>query len=73
MQASILTAIEKMPAKARQTDICRLLSEELMESEETEHLLDWLRDAWATLDLLVECWGRRTARAVLLAPGEVSS
>ena len=40
-----------------QQSLLHQLRQELGESEETEHLIDWLLDAWATLDVLRERFG----------------
>jgi len=33
--------------------------------EETEHLIDWLQDAWHTYDLLIERVGKERAQAMI--------
>ena len=33
--------------------------------EETEHLIDWLQDAWYTYDLLIERVGKERAQAMI--------
>jgi hypothetical protein len=48
-------------------EIIAALSRELGNSEETEHLIDWLLDVWETVDILVERFGAECARSMLLA------
>ena len=36
-------------------------------SEETEHLIDWLQDAWQTYDALIERVGRERAYQIINA------
>jgi hypothetical protein len=46
------------------------LRNELGANEDTEHLVDWLEDAWETLDLLRERFGE--SRAMQLYTASVS-
>jgi hypothetical protein len=48
------------------------LRRELGPCEETEILLDWLRDTWETGDLLEKRFGTERARALITAPAFVS-
>jgi hypothetical protein len=57
--------------KSGQEDLIRHVRKELGISEDTEHLVDWLLDAWSTLDMLRErfdearAWQLYTASASL--------
>jgi hypothetical protein len=53
---------------ATRYDVLNVLQQELEMSEETGHLLDWLHDAWETLDLLVARFGKASAHKILEAP-----
>ncbi len=44
-----------------------VLREELGTSEETEFLVDWVEDMWATIDTLVSHFGEEDARKIILA------
>ena len=39
-------------------------------SEDIEHVIDWLADAWATLDMLTERFGETKARQLYTAQDE---
>lgn len=45
-------------------------------SEETEHMIDWIQDAWQTYDLLIKRIGREHAHQIInameRAPDDVS-
>ena len=47
--------------------IVQQLREELGETEETEHLVDWLLDAWETLEILRDRFGEARALQLLTA------
>jgi hypothetical protein len=36
-------------------------------NEETEHVIDWVQDAWQTYDVLIECVGRERAHQIINA------
>ena len=44
-----------------------VLREELGKSEETEFLVDWVEDMWATIDTLIQRFGEEDARKIILA------
>lgn len=44
-----------------------VLREEMGKSEETEFLVDWVEDMWATIDTLVHHLGEKDAQKVILA------
>ena len=50
-----------------QKSFLQQLRQELGESEATEHLIDWLLDAWSTLDLLRERFGEVRALQLFTA------
>lgn len=60
--------LANVPDKVTRKDVCNALRYELSESAETEFLLDWLQDAWKTLDILVARFGSEAAQSLLLAP-----
>ncbi|HEU5383710.1 MAG TPA: hypothetical protein VFV38_50560 [Ktedonobacteraceae bacterium] len=47
--------------------IVQQLRKELGEAEETEHLIDWLLDAWETLEILRDRFGETRALQLLTA------
>ncbi len=47
--------------------IVQQLRRELGASEATEHLIDWLLDSWATLDMLRDRFGEARALQLLTA------
>jgi hypothetical protein len=47
--------------------IVQQLRQELGETEETEHLIDWLLDAWETLEILRDRFGEAKALQLLTA------
>lgn len=47
--------------------IIQQLRKELGNSETTEHLIDWLLDAWQTLDMLRDCFGEARALHLFIA------
>ena len=44
-----------------------VLREELRRSEDTEFLVDWTEDMWAAIDTLVQRFGEKDARKIILA------
>ena len=44
-----------------------VLREELRKSQETEYLVDWVEDMWATIDTLVQRFGEKDARKIIFA------
>jgi hypothetical protein len=44
--------------KKTRTEIVTELRRRLGQSENTEHLIDWVLDAWETMDFLLACFGR---------------
>ncbi len=42
-------------------------------SEDTEHLIDWLKDSWATFDMLKERFGEARALQLYMAYPSLSS
>ena len=49
------------------TEILTELQHYLGQSEQTEHLIDWVLDIWETRDLLVRRFGRTYASAIVEA------
>lgn len=47
------------------TEILMELQHHLGQSEQTEHLIDWVLDIWETRDLLVRRLGRTYASAIV--------
>ena len=71
-QAIVLIAetLEHLPEKPTRYHLQRVLRHALGPSEETEHLLDSIQDAWKTLDLLTERLGRENAlKIITTTPG----
>jgi hypothetical protein len=56
--------------KSKQQELIQQLREELGASEDTEHLVDWLLDSWATLEMLRERFDE--ARALQLYTASAS-
>jgi len=50
-----------------QQDIVVQLRKELGDSEATEHLIDWLLDAWSTLEMLRDRFGEARAMQIFTA------
>ena len=44
-----------------------VLREELEKSEETEFLVDWVEDMWATIDTLIQRFGEENTRKIIFA------
>lgn len=60
--------LEHLPAHPTRSALQDVLRHELGKTEEVEILIDHLQEAWETLDLLVERFGRTNALKILTAP-----
>jgi len=57
--------------KSEQPELIDQLRRELGDSEDTEHLIDWLLDAWSTLEMLEERFGETRALQLYTAPAHL--
>lgn len=51
--------------------IVQQLRHDLGQNETTEHLIDWLRDSWETLEILRDCFGEAKAMQIFTAHARV--
>lgn len=65
--AIVAETLSPLPEYPTREHLQAVLRSELGESEDTEHLLDYLEDSWETFDLLVERFGRDTAEKIITA------
>ena len=61
-------SLQKVPEQLTRQDILRVVLHELGDSEETQHLLDYMRDLWETKDLLTRRFGPEATRKIIEAP-----
>ena len=66
--ALVAQTLEEVPEQATRHDLLNLLLHELGDSEETQHLLDYTRDLWETIDLLTKRFGSEVTRKIIEAP-----
>ena len=66
MVAETLSCISEKPTR---NDIEKVIKYELGDTEETALLLDYVRDMWETVELLIEKFGSADAHKILNAPG----
>jgi hypothetical protein len=59
--------VASLPDESFRYAVVIVLREELRRSEETEFLLDWIEDMWAAIDTLVQRFGEKDARKIILA------
>jgi hypothetical protein len=60
--------LDRLPAHPIRSSLQDVLRHELGKTEEVEILIDHLQEAWETLDLLIERFGRPNALKILTAP-----
>ncbi|SRR5579884_687043 len=68
----VAETLEELPKHPTRHYLQQILKRELGETEETNHLLDYLTDAWETMDLLVERFGREDATKLITAPSHLN-
>ncbi len=66
--ALVAETMEAVPENATRQDILQVLLYELGDSEATQHLLDYVQDMWATIDLLTQRVGPEATRRIIDAP-----
>ncbi len=64
----IAETLQEVSDKATRHDIFTVLLHELGDSEATQHLLDYIKELWETVDLLIERFGPEAARMIIDAP-----
>jgi hypothetical protein len=62
----VAETLQNVPEKPTRYDIEKVLWHELGNTEKTAHLLDYLKEAWETLDLLTERFGIEDARKMII-------
>jgi hypothetical protein len=67
-KAAVMVAeiLDNVPEKPTRYDMEKVLLHELGNTEETAHLLDYLKEAWETLDQLIERFGMGSAHKIML-------
>ncbi len=65
---TVADTLQEVPEQATRQDILQVLLHELGESKATQHLLDYVQDMWATIDLLTQRVGPEAARTIIEAP-----
>lgn len=68
----IAETLEELPKQPTRYYVQQILRHELENTEETEHLLDYLTDAWETMDLLIGKFGREDAIKLITASSHLS-
>jgi len=64
----IAETLQEVPEKATRHEIVSVLQHELGESEATQHLLDYIKEMWETIDLLRERFGPEATHKIIEAP-----
>ncbi len=64
----IAETLDHLPEHPTRYYLQRVLEHELDHTEETAHLIDYVLEAWETLDLLTERFGRENALKILTTP-----
>ena len=64
----IAETVDTLPETATRHDVLTILQHELDNSEETEHLCDYLKDMWETIDLLIGRIGVEQAQKIIMIP-----
>ncbi|MBA2679533.1 MAG: hypothetical protein H0U76_14195 [Ktedonobacteraceae bacterium] len=59
--------------RTTRTEIITELRHRLGQSEQTEHLIDWVFDTWETNDFLLKCFGRAYTFTIIEAVESCSS
>jgi hypothetical protein len=69
-EAIVLVAetLDALPETATRYDVLTILRHELGNSEETEHLCDYLKEMWETIDLLIARFGVEQAQKIIMTP-----
>ena len=64
----VAETLHEAPDKAKRHDILTVLLHELGDTEATQHLLDYIKEMWETMDLLTERFGPEVARKIIDVP-----
>ena len=64
----VAETLQGVPDKATRHDILTVLLHELGDTEATQHMLDYIKEMWETMDLLTERFGSEAARTIIDAP-----
>jgi len=66
--ALVAEAMEAVPDTATRQNVLQVVLHQQGESEATQHLLDYIRDMWETIDLLTKQFGPEATRKIIDAP-----
>ncbi len=64
----VAQTLQEVSEQATRQDVLLVLLHEQGESEATQHLLDYVQDMWATIDLLTERFGPEATRKIIETP-----
>jgi hypothetical protein len=71
--AVVAETLVGLPTQPTRYYVLQVLRHELGNTEETEHLLDCIREAWETMDILIERFGGETAQKILTASSSLDA
>jgi hypothetical protein len=71
--ALVSETLADLPEKPTRYYIKQVLQHELGDTEETNHILDYVQELWETTDMLVERFGIEDAQKIINAPSSENS
>lgn len=67
----VAETLDSLPGSITRGDIVNILKRLLGDTEETAHLVDWLRDTWETSDILTQRFGKEATHKIIHAPASL--
>ena len=67
--ALVAETLDNVPEESTRYSIEKVIKYELGDTEESAKILDYVRDAWETVDLLIAKFGKEDAYKILNTPG----
>ncbi len=64
----IAQTLQEVPEKATRQEMVTVLLHELGDTQETQHLLDYIKEMWETIDLLRKRFGLEATHKIIDAP-----
>jgi hypothetical protein len=68
----VAETLADLPQEPTRHYIKQVLRHELGNTEETEHLIDYVQELWETWDMLIERFGTKDAQKIINAPSHLS-
>lgn len=72
MTEILAATLESLPEKPERNAVIDVITHLLGNTEEIAHLIDYLRDMWETIDLLIQKFGKEDAQKMITASSFVA-